>query len=214
MDKNKKIALLQKQLTYEKNQEKQKQLVKEIENIEIAQRNNSPYDFGNRVIDEFNKIMGSKYSKKNEESIRLIQARANEMDSELDDEIKLNNFRLVIIKKYNDWIGDDGKRHLLKPTILFGDSFEGYLNEILQLEKYNEYEKSEFYKERLKFFIKEEETLNQFKTTTKGIEMIKYFQWTNHQLDTIYGNIDLWNKYIEKFIEYLKDRLKKNKDVH
>jgi uncharacterized phage protein (TIGR02220 family) len=72
------------------------------------------------IIDYLNESIGANYKYNTKGTINLIKARFNEG-------YKLDDFYDVIDKKVNDWIGTEFEQYL-RPTTLFGNKFENYLN--------------------------------------------------------------------------------------
>lgn len=73
------------------------------------------------VINYLNKKTNSNYRSTTKKTQKLIKARMNEGFKEKD-------FYTVIDKKVKEWQGTDWERYL-RPETLFGDKFEGYLNQ-------------------------------------------------------------------------------------
>jgi len=74
------------------------------------------------IIDYLNKILKTKYKYTSIKTVEVITARLNEGYVGKD-------FKIVIDKKYSEWFGTDSAR-FLRPETLFGNKFEGYLNQI------------------------------------------------------------------------------------
>lgn len=74
------------------------------------------------IIDFLNNKLGTKYTYKADKTVSCIKARLNDgYDGE--------SFKTVINKKYNDWVGTEDAKYL-RPETLFGNKFEGYLNQL------------------------------------------------------------------------------------
>lgn len=71
------------------------------------------------IVDYLNQRIGTKYRNVRKTG-ELISARINEG-------FTVEDFKLVIEKKANEWIGTDMEKYL-RPETLFGTKFEGYLN--------------------------------------------------------------------------------------
>ncbi len=92
------------------------------------------------VVECLNKKLGTNYKPTTEKTKTCINARINEGN-------QLEQFKIVIDKKYNQWFGTDDAKYL-RPETLFGNKFEGYLNQLdykkvptvkkLSLEKFKE----------------------------------------------------------------------------
>ena len=73
------------------------------------------------TIDYLNSIAGTQYSHDNEEAIDLIFIL-------MDRGFTLDDFKLVIDKKWKHWKGTK-YQSFVRPSTLFGNKFENYLNE-------------------------------------------------------------------------------------
>ena len=73
------------------------------------------------IIDYLNLKTSSKYKKSSEKTKEHIRARWN-------DKFTLIDFKTVIDKKVASWTGTDQEKYL-RPETLFGNKFEGYVNE-------------------------------------------------------------------------------------
>lgn len=73
------------------------------------------------VIDYLNGKIGSKYMATSKATREKIHAR-------VEDGFTLDNFKTVIDKKADEWIGTEQEK-FLRPETLFGTKFEGYLNQ-------------------------------------------------------------------------------------
>lgn len=74
------------------------------------------------IIDYLNTKLGSKYSYKTASTKKHINARLAEGHT-------IEEFKLVIDKKYDEWHKDERMSKFLRPETLFGTKFEGYLNQ-------------------------------------------------------------------------------------
>ncbi len=83
-----------------------------------AEQDCIPY---NDVIEYLNLKLGTNYKTSTRKTRDCIKARYNEG-------YRLDDFKLVIDKKYNEWNGTDMEKYL-RPETLFGNKFEGYLNQ-------------------------------------------------------------------------------------
>ena len=72
------------------------------------------------TIDYLNSIAGTQYSHDNEEAIDLIFIL-------MDRGFTLDDFKLVIDKKWKHWKGTK-YQSFVRPSTLFGNKFENYLN--------------------------------------------------------------------------------------
>ena len=83
--------------------------------------NDNVNDLAKLVIDYLNKKLGSAY-RYSETSLRPIRARLREGYT-------LEDCKVVINRKYDDWIHDAKMKAYLRPETLFSPKFEGYLNQ-------------------------------------------------------------------------------------
>ena len=81
--------------------------------------NKLPYK---EIIDYLNSKTGSNYKATTKKTQKLINARFNEG-------FNLQDFYTVIDKKTLDWLRDEKMSKFLRPETLFGNKFEGYLNQ-------------------------------------------------------------------------------------
>ena len=89
----------------------------------------TPSDIKNLLSDEikeimsyFNEICGTAYKDTSQKTKSLIQARTNEG-------FTVDDFKIVIRKKYESWNNDPKMREYLRPITLFSNKFESYLNQ-------------------------------------------------------------------------------------
>ena len=73
------------------------------------------------VVDYLNSKIGSKYMATSKATREKIHAR-------IEDGFTLDDFKTVIDKKADEWIGTEQEK-FLRPETLFGTKFEGYLNQ-------------------------------------------------------------------------------------
>lgn len=78
-------------------------------------------EISGKVISHLNEKTGSKYRTNTKSTLKHINARLNEGYS-------LDDFIVVIDKKYNEWQGTEFEKYLC-PETLFGTKFEKYLNQ-------------------------------------------------------------------------------------
>lgn len=112
-----------------------------IEQHRVVQSNNTGYDVqpANKdisIIDTSNK---DKYIKDINTIVEYLNEKAgthfkagtkstqHHIHARLDEGFKINDFKSVIDKKCNDWIGTEFEQYL-RPSTLFGTKFESYLN--------------------------------------------------------------------------------------
>lgn len=75
-----------------------------------------------KIIDYLNNKLGTHYKIETKKTRDLIKARFN-------DGFKLEDFIIVIDKKYEDWKNSEQAKYL-RPETLFGNRFESYLNQM------------------------------------------------------------------------------------
>lgn len=80
-----------------------------------------------QIIDYLNQKCGTKYRHGSDLNKKCMNARLNEG-------YKVEDFFEVIDKKYDDWHGTEREKYL-RPETLFGNKFEGYLNQSVVKEK-------------------------------------------------------------------------------
>jgi len=73
-------------------------------------------------------VCGSNYKVSSKNTIQLIKAR-------IKDGFTVDDFKVVIDKKFKEWSHDDKFCKFLRPETLFSNKFEGYLNQINKKEK-------------------------------------------------------------------------------
>lgn len=90
--------------------------------------NNKYISYIKTIIDYLNNILGTKYKYNTRKTKDCIIARLNEG-------FTVDDFKCVIDKKSKQWMDDKKMSAYLRPETLFGNKFEGYLNEIDKKEK-------------------------------------------------------------------------------
>jgi uncharacterized phage protein (TIGR02220 family) len=73
------------------------------------------------IVDHLNNTIGSHYGYKAKATLKVIKARMAEG-------FTVDDFKIVIDKKAVEWTGTEFERYLV-PETLFGNKFEGYLNQ-------------------------------------------------------------------------------------
>lgn len=73
------------------------------------------------IVNYLNQKLGTRYRPDSVNTKKHIDARLKEG-------YKPDDFKIVIDKKYNDWIGTEYEKYL-RPETLFGSKFESYLNQ-------------------------------------------------------------------------------------
>lgn len=92
---------------------------KNIKNNNIYSRVEIPYK---EIVDYLNLVCGTKYKSTTKKTQDCIKARWNEG-------FRLDDFKQVINNKAGEWINDTKWSKFLRPETLFGNKFEGYLNQ-------------------------------------------------------------------------------------
>lgn len=77
----------------------------------------------NEIISCLNEKTKKHYKANTPKTVRLIRARLKEG-------FTVEDFKVVIEKKCDDWLGNEKMERYLRPETLFGTKFEGYLNEV------------------------------------------------------------------------------------
>ena len=129
------------------------------------------------IIDYLNEKTGKKYKATSKETQRHIKARFNEG-------FKLDDFKRVIDIKSEKWKGDPKMQDYLRPETLFGNKFEGYLNEAPKVEEIKEKSAQEIWaeKERQKQIEEAEERRRseeedrKFREEHPNVDMEKFHQ--------------------------------------
>jgi uncharacterized phage protein (TIGR02220 family) len=75
------------------------------------------------IINYLNNVCGTNFKHSSKQTQSLIKARMNEG-------FTVEDFKTVIYKKYFEWSCSDMSKHLI-PQTLFGNKFEGYLNQVI-----------------------------------------------------------------------------------
>lgn len=115
-----------------KHREKQKQLkcnvtvtedvtqcnATELERERDKEKNNTIVE----IINYLNSVLGTNYKTTTKKTKDLIKARMNE-------NFTIDDFKIVIDKKFAQWNNDEKMSAYLRPETLFSPKFEGYLNE-------------------------------------------------------------------------------------
>lgn len=73
------------------------------------------------VVNHLNHRLGTKYKPTTQATCKLVKARLKEG-------FTVEDMKLVIDKKAAEWIGNPRMSQYLRPDVLFGNKFEGYLN--------------------------------------------------------------------------------------
>lgn len=74
------------------------------------------------IVDHLNKVLGTNYRATTKATQDVIKARLKE-------KYVVDDFKYVIDIKYDDWHGDSKTEPWLRPSTLFGNKFESYLNQ-------------------------------------------------------------------------------------
>jgi uncharacterized phage protein (TIGR02220 family) len=95
------------------------EITTEITTETTTNKDNIPYA---EIIDYLNQKVGTNYRHTTKRTQTLIKARWNEG-------FTLDDFKTVIDKKTAEWLNDPKMSKYLRPETLFGNKFEGYLNQ-------------------------------------------------------------------------------------
>tara|TARA_R110000751_G_scaffold242231_1_gene342643 strand:- start:5070 stop:5777 length:708 start_codon:yes stop_codon:yes gene_type:complete len=101
---------------------------KEVKKKSVSVKEN-PNTLVSDVISHLNRVTGKKFRAGNQTSISLINKRESEG-------FVLNDFCKVIDSKSEEWLNTDSDKYL-RPQTLFGNKFEGYVNQ-RKVQKTNE----------------------------------------------------------------------------
>jgi len=112
----------------EKDTEKEKEKYKEKD--EKDDEGSADALFVSEIISYLNLRAGTDFGTKNKDTRRYIRARLAEGYS-------VEDFKTVIDKRVSDWLGTKMQKYL-RPQTLFGNKFEGYLNERVGTDPYKE----------------------------------------------------------------------------
>lgn len=93
---------------------------KDIKNKSQAEPDGAVNELKTAVIEYLNTALGTSFRPGAKLTTRLIKARSAEGYT-------LDNFKKVIDFKVSDWLGNTKMQQYLRPDILFGSKFEGYL---------------------------------------------------------------------------------------
>lgn len=85
------------------------------------------------IIDYLNQKAGKNYKHTAAGNKKVIKARWKEG-------CRLDQFKLVVDKKCQDWLNDENMNQYLRPATLFGQKFDQYYNQKNKKESVNEYE--------------------------------------------------------------------------
>ena len=80
------------------------------------------------IVTYLNNKIKAQYKTTSTKTQELIRSRINEG-------FTVEDFKTVIDKKYAEWYNDERMRKFLRPVTLFGNKFESYLNQDIQIEK-------------------------------------------------------------------------------
>lgn len=81
-----------------------------------------------KIINYLNTKAGTNYKHTSKNTRQKIRAR-------FDDGFNLEDFKTVVDKKCSEWLGDAEYEKYLRPETLFGNKFEGYLNQKVSKKK-------------------------------------------------------------------------------
>lgn len=107
-----------------KNWEKYQSVELSTERVKNHRASKEKEDQVTRIIEEFNKIVGSSYSSKTEGTRKLIRGRLDEGRTE-------RELLMVVEYKKKDWSRDPRMKKYIRPNTLFRPgNFDNYINEI------------------------------------------------------------------------------------
>lgn len=92
-------------------------------NLNIISNNIDSSKYIEEIIEYLNLKANTRYRVNSEKTKKLINARLKE-------KYTVEDFKIVIDKKVNEWINNPDMSKYLRPETLFGNKFEGYLNQI------------------------------------------------------------------------------------
>lgn len=119
-------AYQQKRRDAKKEVEKSKEVEPHTKDVkkkeELKEDNTELNETTKGVIEYLNQKTGSKFKASSANTKTLVHAR-------MEDGYNLEDFRIVIDNKADDWLGDSHWEKFLRPQTLFGTKFESYLNE-------------------------------------------------------------------------------------
>ncbi|MDQ0150063.1 conserved phage C-terminal domain-containing protein [Eubacterium multiforme] len=92
-------------------------------NLNIISNNIDSSKYIEEIIEYLNLKANTRYKANSKKTKGLINARLKE-------KYTVEDFKIVIDKKVNEWINNPKMSKYLRPETLFGNKFEGYLNQI------------------------------------------------------------------------------------
>jgi uncharacterized phage protein (TIGR02220 family) len=95
--------------------------LKDNNGVDLEPKKPPKDEFVEEVVTHLNKKAGTKYKFNSAETKKLITARRNEG-------ITLDDFKLAINVKVQEWKGTEAAKYL-RPSTLFGNKLEGYINQ-------------------------------------------------------------------------------------
>ena len=98
-------------------------------NIDNSNDNNKFRTEIKDIIDYLNEKIGGRYRYNTESTNKLIRAKLNAG-------FTVNDFKYIIDRKVDDWQGTDFEKYL-RPSTLFGNKFEQYLNQKPMVKRFN-----------------------------------------------------------------------------
>lgn len=102
---------------------------------QIGENNNVSHKLSDdikEIVDYLNLVTGKNYKYKSNKTVDCIKARMNEG-------FVVDDFKKVIDIKTKQWLNDPKWNKFLRPETLFGNKFEGYLNEQITVEEEKPY---------------------------------------------------------------------------
>jgi phage replication O-like protein O len=120
---NKKATVVDKKVK-EDLQKSNSGFTKKLPTIETLTRKTFTIETSTResIVEYLNSVLGTNYKPSGQKTKIVINARLAEGHT-------LEDFKIVIDKKYAEWVDDPEYSKFLRPETLFGNKFEGYLNQ-------------------------------------------------------------------------------------
>jgi len=106
---------------------------------DIEKDNRSVENQSRLIIESFNFITGKKASHKTKDTARLIKSR-------IEDGFVLEDFKIVINKKNNEWKFNKTMKKYIRPQTLFTHKFERYLNEVISVNQKSKHDGGQRFK--------------------------------------------------------------------
>jgi len=92
-----------------------------LEHIQVMSNDNNESNDIKAIVNYLNSVLGTNFKYSSKQTRSLIKAR-------IKDGFTVDDFKLVIDKKFNEWDRTDMSK-FLRPETLFSNKFEGYVNQ-------------------------------------------------------------------------------------